>query len=88
MVQYVSHQTDSFLFMQVTWVDVCSCAIQVFAGLVTEFKAYSKPVAQYLELLRNDQLYESVSVEPFAKSLRYFQVGRPQIYEPIFSVCR
>jgi len=47
---------------------------KVFAGLVTEFKAYAKPISQYLDLLQKDQLYESVSIESLAKSLRYFQV--------------
>jgi len=46
---------------------------KVFCGLVTEFKAYSKPITQYLDLLQKDQLYESVSTEPLSKSLRYFQ---------------
>ncbi|XP_067931812.1 dynactin subunit 1-like [Watersipora subatra] len=70
---YISQLVMQFNKLIEVFSDGDTDTYKVFAGLVTEFKAYSKPVAQYLELLRNDQLYESVSVEPFAKSLRYFQ---------------
>jgi len=47
----------------------------MFAGLLTEFRAYSKPISQYLNMLQADQLYETVSTEPLLKAVRYFQVS-------------